>query len=136
MDMHKTKLGISVGLLGALVYFATLFSGGYTIPVLLCGYVLLVEDNPWLRKASVKALVILVTFSLASFLVGLIPRTVGAALSFTNVSISFLYTVQNVIDTLLGLVSDILLLILGVKAFTQGTLKLPVIDKLIEKYMD
>lgn len=50
----KTKLGISVGLLGTMVYFAALF-GGYTPVILLAGYVLLFEENEWLKKAAIKA---------------------------------------------------------------------------------
>lgn len=53
--MQKTKLGISVGLLGAIIYFTSLFGSSYLIAILLCGYILLVEDNPWLRKTSVKS---------------------------------------------------------------------------------
>lgn len=36
--MQKTRLGISVGLLGAAIYFMGLFSG-YLLAVLLAGYV-------------------------------------------------------------------------------------------------
>ena len=51
--MQKTRLGISVGLLGAAIYFMGLFSG-YLLAVLLAGYVLLFEENSWLRKNAVK----------------------------------------------------------------------------------
>ena len=54
--MQKAKLGISVGLLGAAIYFTSLFSG-YLVPVILTGYVLLFEENDWLRKNAVKAMV-------------------------------------------------------------------------------
>ena len=71
--MQKTKLGLSVGLLGGIIYFASAFGGGYRVALLLCGYVLLVEDNPWLRKTSVKAVLLLILFSLISFVLSLIP---------------------------------------------------------------
>ena len=61
--MQKTKLGISVGLLGAAIYFTSLFSG-YLVPVILTGYVLLFEENDWLRKNAVKA----VALSVVSFI--------------------------------------------------------------------
>ena len=44
--MQKTKLGISVGLLGAAIYFMGLF-GGYLVAVLLAGYILMFEENEW-----------------------------------------------------------------------------------------
>lgn len=40
--MQKTKLGITVGLLGAIVYFAGIF-GGYQTLILISGYVLSVS---------------------------------------------------------------------------------------------
>lgn len=42
--MQKTRLGISVGMLGAAIYLTGLFSG-YLVAVLLTGYVLLFEEN-------------------------------------------------------------------------------------------
>lgn len=53
--MEKTKLGVSIGLLGAGIFAAALF-GGYVATIVLAGYVLLMETNEWLRRAAVKAL--------------------------------------------------------------------------------
>ena len=52
--MQKTKIGISVGVMGAVMYFASLF-GGYIPMLLLAGYIFLKEENIWLRKAAFKA---------------------------------------------------------------------------------
>ena len=60
--MQGTKLGISVGMLGAAIYFTGLFSG-YIVPVLLVGYVLMFEENGWLRRSAVKAISLMVFFS-------------------------------------------------------------------------
>ncbi len=59
-DVQKTKLGISVGLLGAAIYFMGLFSG-YMVAVLLAGYVLLFEENEWLKKSAVKAIAVVLS---------------------------------------------------------------------------
>ncbi len=69
--MQKTKLGISVGLLGAAIYFTSLFSG-YLVPVILTGYVLLFEENDWLRKNAVKAVSLMVFFSFIVVVINLI----------------------------------------------------------------
>ncbi len=45
--MQKTKLGVSVALMGAALYFLGLFSG-YVALIILAGYVLLMEENVWL----------------------------------------------------------------------------------------
>ncbi len=52
--MQKTKIGISVGVMGAVMYFASLF-GGYIPMLLLAGYIFLKEENIWLRKAAFNA---------------------------------------------------------------------------------
>ncbi len=46
--MQKTKLGVSVALMGAALYFLGLFSG-YVALIILAGYVLLMEENVWLK---------------------------------------------------------------------------------------
>lgn len=74
--MQKTKIGVSVGLLGAAIYFMGLFSGYLTV-VLLIGYVLLFEENEWLRKSAVKAVALMVVFSLAAAVMNLIPNVIG-----------------------------------------------------------
>ena len=60
--MQKTKLGISVGLLGAAVYFCGVLS--LLALIIVAGYILLVEENIWLRKSAVKAVVIYVSFAI------------------------------------------------------------------------
>ena len=59
--MQKTKLGISVGLLGAIFFFAGFF-GGYLVTILMAGYILLVEDNAWLERVTVKGVVLMLFF--------------------------------------------------------------------------
>lgn len=139
--MQKTKLGISVGLLGAIIYFAAAFGGGYLVALLLCGYVLLVEDNPWLRKTSVKAVLLLVLFSLISVVLGIIPdiwQTITNLLTAFNKysSSTFVSGINSAISSTITIVKSILFVILGLKALNQGAIKLPIIDKIIDKYMD
>ena len=74
--MKKTKLGISVGLLGAAIYFMGLFSG-YLVVVLLAGYVLLCEDNEWLKKSAVKAVSVMALFSFLITVVNLVPNAIS-----------------------------------------------------------
>lgn len=73
--MQKTKLGISVGLMGFITYLACYF-GGYIVAILLFGYILLVENNQWLRKTAVKALILTITFSVLPAIIQLIPDAI------------------------------------------------------------
>ena len=137
--MQKTKLGISVGLLGAGMYFMGLFSG-YMVTVLLAGYVLLCEENKWLRRAAVKAISVMVLFSFISTIVNLIPNAMSFIDSIVsmfggNFYIAFISNLVNAVVTALNVIEKLLLLGLGVKALNQGTIAVPVVDGLIKKHM-
>lgn len=137
--MQKTKLGISVGLLGAGLYFMGLFSG-YMVTVLLAGYVLLFEENEWLKKAAVKAISVMVLFSFVSAIINLIPNAMSIIDSLVsmfggNFYIGFISNLVNAVVTALSVIEKLLLLGLGVKALNQGTIAVPVVDGLINKYM-
>lgn len=138
--MQKTRLGISVGLLGAALYFSGLF-GGYMITILLAGYVLLCEENAWLKKSAVKTVAIMMGFSLLGSLIYLIPNAIGVIDSVLNVFggnfyLAFVSNIIDVLDKVLVLAEKLLFIVLGLKAFNQGNISVPVIDKLINKYMD
>ena len=137
--MQKTRLGISVGLLGAALYFVGFFSG-YLGAVLLAGYVLLFEENEWLKKSAVKAVAVLILFSFLSAVVNLLPNALGmvddiAAIFGGNVQVVLLNNIVAAIGSILNIVEKILFLALGVKALSQGTVAVPVVDNLIRKYM-
>lgn len=140
MEMQKTKMGISVGMLGAAIYLTGLFSG-YLVTVLLVGYVLLVEDNPWLRRMSVRAITLMIIFSLLSTLVGLIPDLIAFVDSvfrvFNGIFAPMLLTnIVNVVLDALSVLRTVLFLLLGVKALSQSTIHIPVVDELVARYMD
>lgn len=138
--MQKTKLGISVGLMGAIAYFAGLFSG-YLVAILIFGYIMLVEDNPWLRKTAVKSIVLLVTFSALSAVIGLIPDFISFINTIFNVfesyfSLPVVTNILAVITSALSILKTVVFLVLGLKALNQGTLNIPVVDNLTNKNME
>lgn len=137
--MEKTKLGISVGVLAAAIYFIGLFNG-YLIPVLITGYVLLREDDAWLKKAAVKAIATMAVFSLLSVLIGLLPDFISFINSIVSVfgghfQVTLVTKVVSVLVLALDLVRTLLLIILGFQALSKHTFPVPVVDKLVEKYM-
>ncbi len=138
--MQKSKLGVSVGLLAALLCFSAIF-GGYTIPVLIAGYILIAEENSWLKKTAVKVITLMVAFWLISALVGLIPGAIGVIDSLVSIFdghfyISFISNLVSFINVALNFAEKLLFLFLGFKALNQGTVNVPVIDNFINKYMD
>ena len=68
--MEKTKLGISVCLMGALVFLSGYL--GITALVLVGGYVLLKEESEKLKKCVAYALVLYLAFLVASVVVGFV----------------------------------------------------------------
>lgn len=137
--MQKSKLGISVGLVGATIYFSGLFNGLLLIAI-LAEYVLLVEENEWLRRTSVKAVLLFVMFSLLTAIIGLIPDAISLISSLFGIfggsfSIPFISSIVDFITRGLDIVKVVLFIILGLKSLNQGTIVIPAVDNLINKYM-
>ncbi len=137
--MEKTKLGISVGLFGALVFAAALF-GGYMSSIIILGYVLLFEANEWLKKSAVKAVATLVAFSFVTAVIGLVPDAINWVANVINtfggnVRFEFINDVFSDIKGVISILKDLVFLGLIYKALNQGTIKLPIVDDLINKYM-
>lgn len=138
--MQKTKLGITVGALGAITFFAGFF-GGYLAAIVLAGYALLFEENAWLKRSVVKAVVLMVFFSVTVAIINVIPdllEFVGNIASVFNGNFSIIKVnhIVNVLVSGLNLVEKVLFLGLGVKALSQGTIVIPFIDKKVSKYID
>lgn len=136
--MQKTRLGISVGLLGAAIYFASFF-GGYTVAIILGGYILLCEENAWLKKASVKAVALMFGLAVLTAVINLIPNAIGFIDNIFNVFggdfyIAFVSNIIELITSALTILEKVLFIVLGLKAFNQGTLTIPVIDSLVNKH--
>ena len=137
--MQKTRLGISAGLLGAAIYFMGLFSG-YLVAAALAGYVLLFEENSWLRKSAVKAVSVMAVFSLLITVLNLVPNAISFVDNVVSIfggsfNVAFLSNLISAAVAALDIIEKLLMIGLGVKALNQGTIAVPVVDKLINKYM-
>ncbi len=135
----KTKLGISVGMVAAASYLIGLINGNLAL-LLVVGYVFLCETDEWLKKSVVKALALSLAFSVASIVINLIPNAVTMVDDLLNIfggnfSIGFLSRIVNFIDTVLMVLERVLMLGLAALALNTKTIKLPFVDKLIEKHM-
>lgn len=134
--MEKTRMGISVGLLGAALYFMGLIN---IVPlILLAGYVLLFESNEWLKKCAVKSVIIYVAFGLILVLLGMIDDVFG----FLNVIIAwfpgafrldFPGGIDSLISNAVSLIRSLLLVVLGFTALSQGSVKVGKIDNMVDK---
>ena len=138
--MQKTRLGISVGMLGAAIYLTGLFSG-YVVAVLMAGYVLLFEENSWLRRSAVKAVSLMVFFSFITVLINLIPNAISsinyiASMFGSSFYAVFITNLVSAVTSIIDIIEKLLFIGLGVKALNQGTITAPVVDNQVSKYMD
>ena len=138
--MQKTKLGISVGLMGAIVCLAGYYSGVLAL-VVLGGYIFFKEENEWLKKLCVRVLVAVFAFYLVNSVLGIIPDVFGllselVGLVGISLRFSFINNLVYLVQDAVALLQKLVFIGLGLKALNQGTIKLPVIDKLVDKYME
>ena len=137
--MEKTKLGVSVGLVGAFVCALAGF-GGYVAAAIAVGYVLLFEQNEWLKKTAVKAAATLVVYGFLIVAIGLIPDIITWVLSIFDVlgaeiHLDFITGIFRVITRCIEIFRDLLFVGLTYKAINQGTINVPIVDGLVNKYM-
>ena len=73
--MEKSNLGIAKELLAAGIFVGAL-AGGYVFAGLMVLYVLLKEDDQWLKEMAVKAIATLMVFSFFINAINLLPTVV------------------------------------------------------------
>lgn len=127
-------------MLGAAIYLTGLFSG-YVVAILMAGYVLLCEENSWLRRCAVKAVSLMVFFSFITVLINLIPNAISsinyvASMFGSSFYAVFVTNLVSAVTSIIDIIEKLLFIGLGVKALNQGTITVPVVDKLVSKYMD
>ena len=139
--MEKTKLGISVGMLGAAVYFsAALF--GYLALLVVGGYILFVEKTEWLKKCVIKAVVLMLLYSLITTIIGLIPQLLSLSGGEETLFGSYYlylagaYQIVSVVLVVLNFVRIGFFIALGIKALSEKTINIPLIENFINTYMD
>ncbi len=136
----KTKLGISAGLVAAATVLISYFAG-YVALLLILGYILICEENAWLKKTAVKVLLLNVAFSLIYALVNVLPDAVGALQSLLNVfSVedfstyafnNFFYFITDAVS----LVEKIVFIVIGITVIAEKDIKLPVVDTFVDKHV-
>ena len=138
--MEKTKLGISQGLLGAVVYFSAALLG-YISLFIIGGYILLIEKTEWLKKCVVKAIALMLIYSLISTVIGIIPQVFSFGSGDESLFGSYYlyltgtYSILAAVLMVLNLVRIVLFIVLGVKALNEKTIRIPIVDHIIDTYI-
>ncbi len=138
--MEKTKLGISIGLMGALLYAVGLF-GGYFLTIAAFAYVLLREENTWLKQTAVKALALAFLFPVIGVVIGVIPDIVGLANNVMSLfdetfSMEIINEIEVVLRNIANIAEYVIFILLGILALAKKTVRIPLVDAAIEKHMN
>ncbi len=136
--MQKTKLGITVGMLGAALYFMGLIN--FLGLIVLAGYVLLFESNEWLKMTAVKAVAIVVSFQLMFIVIGFGDNICGFFNSIfsafhSTFTLTWPLNLDSILSSLISIAEKAVLIILGIKSFSQGSLAIKPIDRIVNKNM-
>lgn len=137
--MQKTRLGISIELLSAAIYFMGIF-GGYLTVIVLVLYTLLFEQSAWLKRSAVKAILLMACFSLAVTCINLLSNSINFIDAIVSVfggvfSIGILNKIVAILNSGIDITEKIIFIALGFRALKQETVVIPMIDRLISKYM-
>ena len=137
--MGTTKIGVPAKLLAGFAYLAAFFSG-YLAFLLIGGYILLREQNDWLRFHAVKAGILMACFSVANTVIGLIPNLFAwlgdiVDLFGGHFHPAFIYDAQDVLSSTLSILEKILFLLLAFFAFRGGDLGVGPLDKLVNSLL-
>lgn len=137
--MEKAKIGVSVGALAAMVYFSEI-CGGLLVAAILTGYILIAESNLWLRRSAVKAIVLIIVFSIINIIVNLLPDGISAIESLAGMFRLSMneFVISNLaffITKIVDIIKNLLFLALGISALKQRTIVVAPIERLVDKCM-
>lgn len=129
----KTRFGVSVNAMAALVCFMALF-GSYIPVLLLVGYIMIAEDNEYLKRIAAKALAVMVCFSLLGVVIGYIPNVIElinrvCAIFNGSFYVGIISKLISLITYILGILESLILLVMGIEALSGKNFPVGMIDK-------
>ena len=138
--MEKTKLGISVGLTGAFLYAIGLW-GGYFLTIAAVAYVLIREENAWLKQTAVKALALTFLFPLLHVAIGVIPDLIELVDNVMNLfdeplDAAIINKIAVLLNHIVNMTEYIVFILLGILALGKKTIRMPLVDTIVKKHLD
>ena len=138
--MEKTKLGISVCLMGALVFLSGYL--GITALVLVGGYVLLKEESEKLKKCVAYALVLYLAFLVASVVIGFVGNVFDIlnfkswmySVDVISAIYSFIRAVLSTLSSIISVAEKVAFGLFAVCTLMGKEIKVAFLDKFVEKH--
>ncbi len=138
--MLKTKMGISIALVGAAMYF--LGAIAFTPAVLLAGAMLIMEDNQWVKRQAAKMIGVVIVFSLLGIAIGWIDDVVNVLNIIVHwfakdaKYLSIPGNIESLLRTIIGAAEEVLLVVMGFMALKMKEIRFGVVDKLLDRFMN
>lgn len=144
--MNKTKLGISNCMVAGIIFLLALITSFYSTAVifawpfvLLVAYVLLKEDDLWLKASAIKAVLVVLLFILVPILFSFVNNILEFINFFLKIAEATLiqdgWGIIDFFKMLFDIVEKVFLLLLALFAFKGKTIKIPVVDNMIRKHL-
>jgi hypothetical protein len=138
--MEKSKLGISLCLMGALVFLSGYL--GITALVLVGGYVLLKEEDQKLKKSVAYAVVMYLAFLAASMVISLIGNVFDIlnfkswmySVDVISAIYSFIRAVLSTLSSILDVAEKVAFGLFAACALIGKDIKIAFLDKFVEKH--
>lgn len=134
--MEKSKLGLSIGLLSALMFLT-----GYaniTAMLLVAGYILIREESRVLKKHAVGTIVLYLAFMVLNICIGLLENLFAMSNVGGWMYDTVLYVVTNgffsTLNYIVAIAEKVVFGLLAVFALGGKEIKIPLIDKFVEKH--
>lgn len=134
--MYKSKIGISVGLFGALVSLLGLLLGLSWPFLAVVAYILIREENEWLRRLTLKVLIFIIAVGVISLAVTELNTIIYNVIDIFSDDIikpTWPDTLSRNLHTAIEVIADLVLLFMGLKALKQGHFSIKSIDDVITK---
>jgi len=132
--MYKTKLGISVGLMGALFCILGLVSGLSWVILGITAYILLREENEWLRRLSIKVLLVLAFVAFVPHLFLCVEYIFNIVnVMADDVVLEWPLNIKSLVLNAVNFLGDGIIILMALKAFKQGHFAVKPLDNMISK---
>lgn len=136
--MQKTRLGITIGLAGAALYFLGFVS--FIPAFLLAAYVLLFETNDWLKYQAVKMIGVVLFFGVLGAGIDCIDYVINILDIILHwisedIRLSLPLNLTSILNQVLSLIRTLVLLLMGVRALALQPVGFGPVDRLLKKHM-
>lgn len=136
--MNKTKLGLTANAYAALVFLAGLF--GLTPLFLIAGAALIMEENEWLKRMAVKAVIFVVSMAVINVIIGWIPDAITIVNNIVTLfdepfSTGKFNTFINLLTNIVNILESIGLVLFAYQAYQGKYASVPLANKIVDKNM-